>query len=158
MENKNFLLGPDETSTSVRIIRIIFGSGCIVIAVFWMIFNLKSVKPDRSLWITVTFLTGFGLYQIWAGLGRAARFIEISREMIRLKKNSILPVREIRASEIKKIEVFPLNLIIYFHRGNKKTILRFGNTYSDITSLIKDEIDQFAQENNILLEIKNEEF
>jgi hypothetical protein len=157
MEKKNFLLGPAETSITVRIIRIIFGSACIVIAVFWMIFNLKSVKPDRSLWITVMFLTGFGMYQIWAGLGRATRFIEISREMIRLKKNSILPERKIRADEIKKIEVFPLNLIIYFHAGNR-TILRFGNTYSDITSLIKDEIAQFAQDNNIILDIKNEEF
>ena len=86
---------------------------------FWMIFNIRSVKADSSLWITVLFLSGFGLYQIWAGLGRTSRFIQIGPDKIILKKNSLLPAKEMASSAIKKIEVFPLNLIFYFHNGGK---------------------------------------
>ena len=51
-------------------------------------------------------------------------------DKIILKKNSLLPVKEMASSEIKKIEIFPLNLIFYFHKGGK-TVLRFGTTYTD---------------------------
>jgi hypothetical protein len=93
---------------------------------------------------------------VLAGLGRAIRFIEIGQDKIILKKNSLLPVREMRASKMKKIEVFPLNLIFYLHGGGK-TILRFGTTYTDVIGPVKNEIEQFASDNNIYLEIKTEE-
>jgi hypothetical protein len=113
-----------------------------------MIFNIRSVKADRILWITVLFLSGFGLYQVWAGLGRASRFIQISSDKIILKKNSLLPLKGMASSEIKKIEVFPLNLIFYFQKGGK-IILRFGTSYTDNIVPIKDGIEEFAAINNI---------
>ena len=130
METKYFTLGYSENSQLVKIIRIVFGLVCIAIAVFWMIFNIRSVKADRTLWITVLFLSGFGLYQVLAGLGRTTRFIQIGIDKIIIKKNSILPLKVISASEIKKIEIFPLNLIFYYHKGGK-TVLRFGTAFTD---------------------------
>jgi len=156
METKYYSLGPSETSSAIKIIRILFGMVCIAIAMFWMIFNIRSVKADRTLWITVLFLSGFGFYQIWAGLGRTSRFIRIGSDKIILKKNSLLPLKEIASSEIKKIEVYPLNLIFYFHLGGK-TVLRFGTTYTDNIEPIKNEIDEFASFNNIDLETIDEE-
>jgi hypothetical protein len=156
METKFFSLGPTESSTLIKIIRIIFGSVCIAIAIFWMIYNVRSVKTDRRLWITVLFLSGFGFYQVWAGLGRASRFIQISSDKIILKKNSLLPVREMAASEIKKIEIFPLNLIFYFHKGGK-IVLRFGTTFTDNIEQIKNGIEEFASVNNTQLETMTEE-
>ena len=156
METKYFSLGTGESNKLVNIIRLIFGVVCIAIAMLWMIFNIRSFKSDGTLWITIVFLTGFGFYQIWAGLGRAIRFIEIDQDKIILKKNSLLPFKELKAGEIKKIEVFPLSLIIYLH-GDRKTILRFGTTYTDNIDPIKCEIEQFASGNNICLEIKREE-
>ena len=122
-----------------------------------MIFNIRSVKADSTLWITVLFLSGFGLYQILAGLGRTIRFIQIGNDKIILKKNSLLPLRIMDPSEIKKIEVFPLNLIFYFHSGGK-TILRFGTTYTDNIEPIKNGIEEFASVNNIDFETIAEEF
>ena len=156
METKYFSLGPSENSTTIKVIRILFGLVCIAIALFWMIFNMRSVKADRTLWITVLFLSGFGLYQVWAGLGRASRFIEIDNDKIILKKNSLLPLKHFRASDIKKIDVFPLNLIFYLHNGGK-TILRFGTTYTDNIEPVKNEIEHFASVNNIDIETITEE-
>jgi hypothetical protein len=108
------------------------------------------------LWITVVFLTGFGVYQIYAGAGRAKRFIEVDSEKIVLRKNSFLPRKEMAASEIKKIEIFPLNLIFYFHNGGK-TVLRFGTAFTDIIDPVKVAVEQFAGFHNISLESIREE-
>jgi hypothetical protein len=156
METKYFSLGPSDNSTLVKIIRILFGLVCIGIALFWLIFNIRSVKADRILWITVLFLSGFGFYQVWAGLGRTIRYIQIGRDKIILKKNSLLPLKEMESSEIKKIEVFPLNLIFYFHKGGR-TVLRFGTTFTDNIDPIKNGIEEFSALNNIDIEEITEE-
>ena len=151
MKTEYFQLGPAEAGTAVKVIRILFGLVCITIAIFWLVFNIRSVSADRMLWITVLFLTGFGVYQIYAGAGRAKRFIEVSNDKIALRKNSFLPTREMTAEEIKKIEVFPLNLIFYFHNGGKN-VLRFGTAYYDMIDPVKDAVEKFARLHNIILE------
>jgi hypothetical protein len=156
MDTNYYSLGPSESSTVIKIIRLLFGLVCIAIAIFWMIFNIRSVKTDRTLWITVLFLSGFGLFQVLAGLGRTTRFIQIGSDKIILKKNSLLPSKEIAASEIEKIEVFPLNLIFYYHKGGK-TILRFGTAFTDNIDPIKSGIEEFAAVNNTDLETVREE-
>jgi hypothetical protein len=156
MNSYYFSLGPSESSPAIKIIRIIFGLLCISIGLYWLVFNIRSVSADHILWITVLFLTGFGIYQIWAGSGRAKRFIEIGSEKIILRKNSLLPRKEMTAAEIKKIEVFPLNLIFYFHNGGR-TILRFGTTYTDIIDPVKESVEQFASAHNIILEVMMED-
>jgi hypothetical protein len=155
METKYFLLSSAENNRLVKIIQIIFGIVCFAVAIFWLIFNIKSLKADRTLWITIIFLSGFGFYQVWSGLGHATRFIEISSEKIRLKKNMMLPAVEILAGDIQKIEMFPFNLFFYL-KPKKRILLRFGATYQDINEKIKDEILTFAGLNAINIEIKEE--
>jgi hypothetical protein len=155
MEVKYFSLGPSENSSILKIIRILFGAVCIGIAIFWMIFSIRSEKSDRTLWVTVLFLSGFGLYQVWAGLGRALRFIQIFSDKVILRKNSFLPMKVMTASQIKKIEVFPLNLVFYFKEGGK-TILRFGTTFTDSIEPVKSGLEEFAALNNIDFEIITE--
>ena len=127
MEKKYFSLGPSENNRLIKIIQIVFGVVCFAIAAFWLFFNIRSLKADRTLWITITFLTGFGFYQIWSGIGMAARFIEISSDNIRLKKTILLPAVTIDGGEIQKIELYPFNLI-FFLKSGKKMLLRFGAT------------------------------
>jgi hypothetical protein len=155
MENKYFSLGTSENNNVVKIIRIAFGVVCIAIAIFWLIFNFRLLKSNGTLWITIIFLLLFGFYQIWAGLGRATRFIEIGNDHIRLKKNPILPHVELSAGEIEKIELFPLNLI-FFMKSKKRILLRFGITFYETNEKVKDEILCFAESNNIPLEIVEE--
>lgn len=155
MEKKYFTLGAADNSKLVKAIQIVFGIVCLAVAIFWLMFNIRSLKADRTLWITIVFLSGFGLYQIWVGIGMATRFIEISSEKIRLKKTILLPAVEIAADDIKNIELFPFTLLIFL-KTSKKILLRFGTTYYETNEKIKDEIIDFAELNSIGVEIKEE--
>ena len=99
METKYFSLSSDENNRLVKIIQVIFGIVCFAVAIFWLIFNIGSLKADSTLWITILFLSGFGFYQIWSGLGKATRYIKIGTDKIWLKKNIMLPVVELHADK-----------------------------------------------------------
>lgn len=156
METKYFSLSISENNRLVKIFRLIFGIVCVAIGLFWMIINIKSLKTDKILWVTIIFISGFGSYQIWAGLGLSDVFIETSPASIRLKKNPVLPPIKMIASEIEKIELFPLNMIFRLKSG-KKINLRLGTTYPEINSEINDAIIAFADSNNIILDLKSEQ-
>ncbi len=156
MEKHYFSLEPVESNRLTRIFQLIFGIVCFIVAIFWLVYNIRSLKSDTTLWITVIFLIGFSFYQINAGLGKATRFIEINRDKIRMKRNSLFPAREIRASEIEKIEIFPLNLV-FFIRDGSSVFLRFGTSLTDKIEPIKNAVANFAAAHNINKEIKSEE-
>jgi hypothetical protein len=151
MDKKYFPLSSVENNRVVKIVQVAFGFVCIAVAVFWLIFNIRSMKTYGTLWITIIFLSGFGFYQIWAGIGRAIRFIEISSDTIRLKKTAVFPTVVISASEIQKIEVFPFNLIFILKTGGKN-VLRFSSTYHETNEKIKEEICRFTEINSISIE------
>jgi hypothetical protein len=156
MEDKHFSLELYRNNRLIRISQLVFGLICAVIAVVWLILNLDSLKSNGTLWLSIIFLLGFAVYQINSGLGRAEKFIEISQSSIRLKRNSLLPPRELKATDIEKIELFPLNMI-FFLRSGKKNILRFGTTFTDVIEPVKKEIENFCRHNNLKLEIRKEE-
>jgi hypothetical protein len=155
MEKKYFLLEPKEESRIVRIFQAVFGIFCIIIAIFWLVFNIRSGKIEGSLWITVIFLAGFGAYQILAGLGKTNKYFETGPEKIVLKQNSFLPKIEIKAVDLEAIEIFPLSIIFRF-RNKKKIIYRFGLSNTEIINPIKDEILEFSGLNSIPAEEKKE--
>jgi len=151
MDKKYFPLSSVENNRVIKIVQVAFGFVCIAVAVFWLIFNIRSMKTYGTLWITIIFLSGFGFYQIWAGIGRAIRFIEISSDTIRLKKTAVFPTVVISAGEIQKIEVFPFNLVFIFKTGGKN-VLRFSSTYHETNEKVKEEIFRFAEINFISIE------
>jgi hypothetical protein len=155
MGTKYFTLGQPENNTLVKIIRIIFGIVCISIAVFWIVFNISSLKRDGTVWITIVFLTCFGLFQIWSGLGKAVRYIEIGSDIIILKKNAVLPAKQIAATEISKVEFRPLTATFKM-KSEKSILLRFGATFYDINELIIDELLDYCELKNINYEVIEE--
>jgi len=157
MEKKYFSLSSVENNRMVKIIQIVFGILCITVAIFWLIFNIRALKADGTLWITIIFLSGFGFYQIWAGFGKATRFIEISSDKIRLKKTILLPPIELPVEMIQKIEIFPFNLI-FFLKAEKKIILRFSTTFHETNEKVKDEILTFAKLNAVKIDFIEEKF
>jgi hypothetical protein len=156
MDKKHFSLEIRDDNRLTKIFRILFGLICFTIAIFWVAYNINAVKEDRTLWITVAFLVSFGLFQIYAGLGFATKFIEISADKIRLRKNSLLPAVDMNADQIEKIELFPLK-VHFFTLSGKMTLLRFGVSDAEKVEQIKDEIIKFASIHPFIFEIKNEE-
>jgi hypothetical protein len=153
---KRFSLGPVETGKLVRIIRIVFGLLCIAVAAYWTIFNLKSAMSGKSIWVTTAFLTGFGVYQIWAGLGRAERYIVIDSDSVILKRNSFLPVQKFTRENLESVQFYPMSMIFRMRDG-KKTILRFGTVYADNIDPVKEAVEEFTTKNQITKEIISEE-
>lgn len=156
MKKEYYSLNLHESNRFSRIIQLIFGIICIAVAFIWLFLNIKTSGSSLNLWVTILFLIGFGGYQINSGSGSAGRFIEISDNYIRLKNNSILPVRQINPADISSIQVNPLNLIILLKNG-KRVNLRFGTTYINNIGRIKDSVLEFASANNINAELKTEE-
>jgi|WetSurSiteA1Bulk_404760.scaffolds.fasta_scaffold01089_7 hypothetical protein len=155
-ESNYYSLELNKSNRITRIFQLVFGVICAIIAIAWAIVNINMLKSNGTLWITIILLLGFAYFQIISGLGKAEKFIEISQGAIKLKKNSLLPVLEMKAPDIGKIEVFPLNLV-FFLRSDKKVFLRFGTTYTDIIEPVRKNIQTFCTGNNIPLEFKTEE-
>ncbi len=156
MDKAYFSLDTRDDNRLTRIFRVILGILCIAIAIYWSVFNLRTVKQYGTQWITVAFLLGFGGYQIYSGLGYARIFIEFLSEKIRLKKNPVLPHKDIPADTIEKIELFPLN-VVFFLKSGTKSRLRFGISDPDKIEDIKKNIIEFADSNRVSLEIMREE-
>jgi hypothetical protein len=155
METKYFSLSAVENNVFIKIFQIILGLACFAIAVYWFMFNSRAMNINGTLWITIIFLSVFGLYQILSGIGMTARFIEIGSDKIRFKKYIFRPAVEIPAAAISKIEVRPMNLI-FFLKTKKQILLRFGATYFETNEKIKDEILTFSDLNSINAKIIEE--
>jgi len=156
METKYFPLGNVEKNRLVNIIRVLFGVVCIAVAAFWLIFNINSIENFGTIWITILFLTGFGFYQIWSGIGKAERFLEIGKDIIVLKKYIFLQPLGISAVETEKIEFFPLK-VIFLLKSGRKVLLRLGTIYYESNEIIINEIAKYAEEHKISTEVIQEE-
>ena len=156
MEKKYFSLEIRDDNRLTKILWVIFGLICCGIALFWMIYNLRSGKVVERQWITIVFLFCFGAFQIYSGFGLATKFIEFNSTNIRLKKNSLLPVADLLSDQFDKIELYPLK-VQFILTNQKKILLRFGISDPDKIELIKAEIVRFSESNNLNLEIKTEE-
>ena len=156
MEKQTFLLGNAEDTKIVKILRIALGAACIIVAVSWIFFSINSETLNRNLWITIAFLTAFGSYQIWAGLGKSTRFITFDNESILVKKDSLLSPVTIKASDISKIDIYPLS-VIFLRKSDKKFLLRLGSVNYETNEKIIDELVKFAGDNGIEHEIIEEE-
>ena len=156
MEKKIFSLESKDNPRAVKLIQIAFGMLCIVMAFFWLIHNINSIRGDGTLWITIVFLIGFGTYQVLSGLDKTKRYIETGPEKIVLKQNSFLPKIELRAADIENIEIYPLSIQFRF-KNKKKVVFRFGLSNTDIVNPVKDEVADFASLNSIPAEEKRED-
>ena len=154
-EPRHFPLGTRPGGKIESAARIVFGAVCILVAFYWMVLMIKGVQGGYSNGITVAFLLLFGFYMVWAGSGRAYRFIEIGDNFIRLKKDIFLSPLKMQADEISKIELFPLNAV-FFLTGNRRKMLRFGATFHETNETIKDALLDFAEANKIAIEIIEE--
>ena len=155
MENSYYSLEVNKPNKLTRLFQLIFGIVCALLAVTWIILNPDSFKWNTTL-LPVLFLSSFAWYMINSGLGKGEKYIEMERDSITVKKNSLFPARTFNAPEIEKIDIFPLSMILHLREGTK-FILRFGTTYTDLIDPVKRGIEEFCSLNNIPAEFMNEE-
>jgi hypothetical protein len=156
MDSDYFSLEVNKSNKLTRVFQMFFGIICACIALIWLIINIKTLKTNGALLLTIVFLLGFAYYQINSGLGRGEKFIEVSKAAVRLKKNTIFPAQQLNASDIEKVEIFPLN-VVFFLRSGKTVFLRFGTTFTDIIEPVRKGIKTFCEGNKIPFEFKSEE-
>ncbi len=156
MEKKIFLLDPNENTRTVKVFQLILGILCLLVSLYWIFIYLKSAKTTGSMWITIAFLATFGFYQVMSGLGKTQRYIETAPDRIKIKQHSFLPSVVLKPEELELIELYPLSMAFHL-KNQKKSIFRFGITYTDIVQPVKDSIAEFANINNISLEVRKEE-
>jgi hypothetical protein len=155
METKRFSLDTRENNKVVNIIRIFFGILCVITAVSWTYYNFNTFKSEGTLWITILFLAGFGIYQVFSGLGRTSKYIEIGKTNLIVRHKAIFPPVEISSEDIEKIEFFPLN-VVFFLKSKKRLLVRFGTTYYETNEKIVSELGIFADNNSIPYEVIEE--
>lgn len=156
MDSDYFSLEVNKSNKLTRIFQLVFGIVCACVALIWFIINIKTLKTNGALLLTIVFLLGFAFYQVNSGLSHGEKFIEISQAAVRLKKNSIFPAQQLNASDIEKVEIFPLN-VVFFLRSGKTVFLRFGTTFTDIIEPVRRRIKTFCEGNKIPFEFKSEE-
>ena len=155
MESSHYSLEVNKSNRFTRIFQLIFGVVCAVLAIIWLIMNIKTLTTNGSLVLTIAFLLGFAYYLVNSGLGKGEKYIEIGRDNLKLKKNSVLPVIEMKAADIHKVEMFPLN-IVFILKSGKKVLLRFGTYFTDVIDPVKTAIESFCESNGVPFEAINE--
>jgi len=148
-----FQLSNSDKNRFVNILKVLLGIACIIIGIYWIIYEINVSENSSSTWITILFLLGFGFYEIWSGLGKAERYIEIGKTFIKFKKNVFLSARYIDVSEIDRIEIFSLKINFHLKKRAKIT-LRLGTTYIETNEKIIDALVRFAEQNSIDLELE----
>ena len=150
MDKKEFSLDTNINNKFLRFSGIVFGTVCIVLAISWLVINLNKGLFSKESVYPIIFIILFGVYQLFYGLGKTQKYINIGNNTIQCKQHSILPLKIFYPADLKKIEIFPLS--IYFYRKNsKKFIFRFGTINREIIEPIKSAIAEFSESNNIEL-------
>ena len=147
METIRYSLDNKESSGFVRLLQIIFGVACIAVSLGWAWFIIKSSDID-SYWIATLFMLFFGAFQIYSGLGYAAKFIELHNNSIEFKKASIGLKEQVEASMIEKIEILPLAVNI-FMKDKRSFIISFGMSIAASIDSIKDGLIEWSEMNNV---------
>ncbi|MCU0362164.1 MAG: hypothetical protein MUE32_02300 [Bacteroidales bacterium] len=155
MEKMHFPLGTREQGKIAGLARIVFGITCLAVAVYWTVQYGKISSGGYSVIATLVFLFLFAFYMVWAGLGKAYRFIEISNQEIRLKKDIFFSTETLISADLSKIVLYPMTLVFMLKNG-RKILLRFGATFHETNEQIKDSILEFAEVNNIETEFVEE--
>ena len=147
METIRYSLDNKESSGFVRLLQIIFGVACIAVSLGWAWFIIKSSDID-SYWIATLFMLFFGAFQIYSGLGYAAKFIELHNNSIEFKKASIGLKERAEASQIEKIEILPLSVNI-FMEDKRSFMISFGMSIAATIDSIKDGMIEWSEMNNV---------
>ncbi|MBP5474087.1 MAG: hypothetical protein J6X92_04940, partial [Bacteroidales bacterium] len=111
MKEQYFSLEPQKYSKFVRILQILLGIACLIVSIVWVIINIKMHSISMQTFAPIIFIVAFGIYEIYAGIEKKSKFIDIKRDSITIKQYSIFPPKIINAIDLTKINIYPLSII-----------------------------------------------
>ena len=128
---------------AVSVLMVVFGALCLFTAGWWAVFMIKVPENDNIFWAGTTFLFLFGIYQIYAGLGYARRYIKIDDKDIIIRQNSFFSPTSFSAPMISSIIIRSMDIIFELETG-KRQKLKLGLRYPDLGENIKKAIIDYA--------------
>jgi len=155
MEEQTIQLGEREDKLLVRIIVIIFGIMCIFTAGWWAIFLIRYPENERIFWAGSIFLFLFGIYQVYAGLGFARRYVSRQNGVLIIRQNGMLPARKIKSANVTQLEIRNYDMVLHMIDGSRFRI-KLGLRYPDLGQRVRDFITEYAETNKIEVFYKNE--
>ena len=137
----------------VKFFMVIFGILCIFTSGWWALFLVKNPDNEKAFWLATAFLLVFGVYQVYAGLGKAARYILVDEGVLTVKQNAFSTPVKMISDDIEKI-IIDRGQMQFFISGDKTFKLKLGLRYPDLGESIKEEVVNFAGQYNIEIEYK----
>lgn len=132
----------------VRSLMILFGVICIFTAGWWALYLVRNPIGINVYWVATLFLLLFGIYQVYAGLGHARRYIAIDGNNIIIRQNPFLKPKTLPAEKIEDIEIRKMDIVFTWDNGQRYR-LKLGMRYPGIREKIRDVVDRFAVKNDI---------
>ena len=114
----------------------------------WIGCLVKNPANENVFWIATLFLLLFGLYQIYAGLGMAARYILIDNAKITIRQNSLSRPSSFTSDRFESVEIRRMDILLRFTDG-KNFRIKLGLRYPNIGDSIRDELVHFCEEHDI---------
>ena len=155
MEEQTILMGEREDKLLVRIIVIIFGIMCIFTAGWWAIFLIRYPDNEKIFWAGSIFLFLFGIYQVYAGLGFARRYVTRKKGVIIIRQNGLLPARKIQSGNITQLEIRNHDMVFHMNDSTRFRI-KLGLKYPDLGQRVREFIMEYAEANKIEIFYNNE--
>lgn len=146
MKETRYNIDLQEENKTGKILRLIFGIACIVVAV-WYMYSIRGTASTGSAWIATGFIMLFGFWMIASGLGYTRRYITISDDSIILRQEFYRPPVIFTPSSLKYVEFKPLT--IAFNTENGIINLRLGTYYPGHTASILEAVEEFCEQNKI---------
>ena len=147
MKETRYNIDLQEENKTGKILRLIFGIACLIVAVWYMYSIGGTAASIGSAWIATGFLMLFGFWMIASGLGYTRRYITISDDRIILRQEFYRPPVIFTPSSLKYVEFKPLT--ISFITGTGRINLRLGTYYPGHTAFILEAVEEFCKQNNI---------
>ncbi len=150
MENTYLSLDERPEKKTVSILMVVFGILCLFTSGWWAVFLIRVPENENIFWVGTIFLFLFGLYQGYAGLGYARRYIKINGKDIIIRQNSFFGEKEFSAPLIRIITIHSTTVIFDLEQDISYK-LKLGIRYPDLGEKIKKTIVEFAEMHEIEL-------
>jgi len=139
----------------VRTLMVIFGILCLFTAGWWAFYLYSNPGDDNSFWFATLFLFFFGLYQVYAGLGYARRYLRTDGERIEIKQSALPRTNNFTPAMIESIELRRMDILIKLN-GGERCRIKIGIRYPELGDKLRNMVISYSENNSVALEYNDD--